>query len=185
MRAVNRIGWPTITASRFDPSWTVKSAARAKTTTRPEITSSRTRCRLARNISRPWPPAPTDNGLSVGVTVTGAVVPNAAVTGWRPTASARRATANPKPAPATPTATSPALTAPSRPRSWCAARSANTPAIRPAQHHAKTRPTGQQIPAAVTSQQVRAAGTNRTSSLADPGGAPGSDTDQRTQLLQP
>ena len=63
MRAVNRIGWPTITRPE------VEVRRRAKTTTRPDISSSRRRRSVARNISRPWP---TDIALSVGVTVTGA-----------------------------------------------------------------------------------------------------------------
>jgi hypothetical protein len=45
MRAVNRTGWPTITSPKSD--------ARAKTTTRPDISSARRRCMVARNISRP------------------------------------------------------------------------------------------------------------------------------------
>lgn len=71
MRAVNCTGWPTITAP--------KSEARAKTTTRPDVWASRRRRREALNINRP---APSDTGLSVGVTVTGALLPNAAVIGW-------------------------------------------------------------------------------------------------------
>ncbi|OBG78679.1 hypothetical protein A5701_15265 [Mycobacterium sp. E3305] len=74
IRAVNRTGRPTISPSPSDS----KSGARAKTTTRPEICSSRRRCIVARNMSRP---RPNDTGLSLGVTVTGAAVPNAAVIG--------------------------------------------------------------------------------------------------------
>lgn len=166
MRALNRSGWPTISPP--------KSAARAKTTTRPDISSARRRCRVARNINRPLP---NDTGLSVGVTVTAAVTPYAAVIGWRSTASARSAMANPNPAPTTPIAASPALIArnraPPRPRS---ARHASAPEapINATQHQARMRPIGHQMPPAVTAQQVSAAGTRRTSTrtageAADPG----------------
>ena len=48
------------------------------------------------------------------MTVTDTAVPKAALIGWRATASARIATANPKPAPTTPIANRPALMTRSR-----------------------------------------------------------------------
>ncbi|CAG6857444.1 hypothetical protein PICSAR132_02426 [Mycobacterium avium subsp. paratuberculosis] len=74
IRAVNRTGWPTISPP--------KSGPRAKTTTRPDIWSERSCCKVARNISRPWFPEPNDTGLSEGVTVTGALAPKSAAIGW-------------------------------------------------------------------------------------------------------
>lgn len=148
MRAENRSGCPTMTS---------KSEARAKTVTRPDVRSSRSRRRVARNISRS---RPNGSALSLGVTVTGATVPNAATIGWRATASARSAIANPKPAPTTPMAASPAPTARRRDvrhDTSPAAPSSATP------HQASTHPTGHTMPAAVTIHPVSAAGTRRTS----------------------
>ena len=104
MRAVNRIGRPTITPPVSEP----KSAVRANTTTRPDVASTPSRCRVARNISRL--PERSIRALSVGVTVTCATVPNAAEIGWRPTASTRRAIASPNPAPTIPMDIRPAAT---------------------------------------------------------------------------
>jgi hypothetical protein len=98
MRAVNRTGCPAITAPKSD--------ACPKTTTRPDISSAPSRCSVARNISRP---RPNDCALSPGVTVTGAAVPNAALIGWRATASERSVTASPNPTPTTPIPNRPAL----------------------------------------------------------------------------
>lgn len=127
---------------------------------------------MARNINRALP---NDTGLSVGVTVTAAVMPYTAAIGWRSTASARSAIANPKPAPTTPIAASAALIArnraPAAGRSRARHASAAEAPINTTQHQARARPIGHQIPPAVTAQQVSAAGTRRTSTRA-PGGAP-------------
>src|SRR5581483_3970489 len=143
------------------------SEALAKTTARPDISSSRRYCSVARNISRPLP---RDTALSLGVTVTGTAAPYAAVIGWRATPSARNAIASPKPAPTTPMATSPALIAPDRTagsgRRAAAHHAAPAPTASSPPHDANTRPTGHTTPAAVTIQLVSAAGTRRTSSRA-------------------
>ncbi len=158
MRAVKRTGRPTISSPISS-----NSKARANTTTRPEISSSRSRWIVARNINRS---DPSDKALSLGVTVTAAEVPNAALIGWLARASVRSAIAIPKPAPTTPTVTRPALTAHGH-RLDRGRRSVihhNTPAPSASSRHpdAHARPTGQTIPAAVTIQLVSAPGTRRT-----------------------
>ena len=153
--ARKRTGWPTITA--------LKSRAGAKTTTRPDIWFCPSCCNVARNISRP---RPTDSALSLGVTTTCAAVPNTAVMGWRATALARNAIANPNPAPTTPTATTPTPMARIR-GLRCPVRHSRRPNALPTAHtDPTTLPIGHMIPAAVTVQLVNAAGTRRASSRA-------------------